>query len=129
MSDNDFVAKAYLKIGCPYSFKFLLFMSEAHLLNQIEVVACDPDDDEGYEQIKSMLKAATGANATFPTVEIASGDYLADSEGLIDYYAQKNEVVDKNPPTLAFYRRSIYSKMIDMKQEIFELKEQLAKDE
>ena len=31
-------AKAYIKVGCPFSFKFLTFMAEAKLLDEIEIV-------------------------------------------------------------------------------------------
>ncbi len=125
MTDNNYIAKAFLKIGCPYSFKFYLFMAESNLLDQIEVVPCDPADIDFYAQVKLMIKSVTSVDTTFPVVEIEPAVYLADSEGLIDYYAKKNNVSDTNPPTLAFYHRSIYPRMIEMKQEIFELKERL----
>ena len=125
MLDNNYVAKAFLKIGCPYSFKFYLFMAESDLMEQIEVVPCDPGDIDFYAQVKAMIKTVTGVETTFPVVEIEPAVYLADSEGLIDYYAKKNGLSDTNPPTLAFYRRSIYPRMIEMKQEIFDLKERL----
>ena len=38
MSDSIYVAKAYLLLNCPFSFKFLLFMAETGLLEQIEVL-------------------------------------------------------------------------------------------
>ncbi|MEM7110965.1 MAG: hypothetical protein AAF614_00930 [Chloroflexota bacterium] len=123
---NSHIAKAYLKIGCPYSFKFLMFMSETGLTDQIEIVGCDPAEAEAYDQLKESIKAKTGVPMTFPTVEIEPDVYLADSEGLIDYYAAKNGISDTNPPILAFYRESIYTTMINRKQELFELKQQLA---
>ena len=39
MSSNAFKAKAYIKEGCPFSFKFLLFMTEAGLFDQMELWA------------------------------------------------------------------------------------------
>ena len=42
MSPQPFKAKAYLKEGCPFSFKYLLFMVEAGLSDQIEVMSIPP---------------------------------------------------------------------------------------
>lgn len=103
-------AKAYLKVACPYSFKFLLFMSEARLLEQIEVVHCDPDD-ESFEDIKAKLSAGLGKPATFPTVEIEPGRYLADSDRLIDHYATRNGVAPAQLPALTFYKDSIFPQL------------------
>ena len=38
MSKATFKANAYVKEGCPFSFKFLVFMAEASLLDEIEIV-------------------------------------------------------------------------------------------
>ena len=40
MSQDAIKPRAYLKVGCPFSFKFLLFASEARLLDSIEIVRC-----------------------------------------------------------------------------------------
>ena len=42
MHRDPFKPQAYLKDGCPYSFKYLLFMAEAGLLDRVDVVRCDP---------------------------------------------------------------------------------------
>jgi hypothetical protein len=56
MAQESFKAKAYLRVGCPYSFKFLLFMAEARLLDQIDVIRCDPRGPS-FESIKAKLAA------------------------------------------------------------------------
>ena len=48
MSSTEFKAKAYVKEGCPFSFKFLVFMAEAGLLDHIEIVRMKPQDP-GFE--------------------------------------------------------------------------------
>lgn len=103
-------ARAYLKVGCPYSFKFLLFMSEARLLDRIEIVRCDPDDD-AFERIKAKLAAGLGKPATFPTVEIEPGRYMADSDRLIDYFAQQSSVAPAELAALSFYKESIFPQL------------------
>lgn len=103
-------ARAYLKVGCPYSFKFLLFMSEARLLDRLEIVRCDPDDD-AFDRIKAKLTAGLGKPATFPTVEIEPGRYLADSDRVIDHFAQKCGVAPTGLVALSFYKESIFPQL------------------
>lgn len=113
MSKDSFKAKAYLKVGCPFSFKFLLFMAEARLLDQIETIRCDPQDPD-FESIKAKLAAGLNKPATFPTVEVEPGRYRSDSDRLIEYYAQKNNVAADKLPALAFYKESIFPQVVEL---------------
>ena len=113
MKANQRPAKAYLKTGCPYSFKFLLFMSEARLLDQIEIVRCDPDD-VNFASIKEKLAAGLGKEATFPTVEIEPGRFEADSDRLIEHYAKKHSVVSGSLTALAFYKETIFPQLVEL---------------
>src|SRR5206468_45067 len=101
------------KEGCPYSFKFLLFMAEAKLLHSVDIICCDPADDE-FEGIKDMLSRATGKPATFPTVEVEPGRYLSDSDGLIAHFAVHGHVTQDSLPALEFYRRSIFPQLDEL---------------
>ncbi|MGN6452459.1 MAG: hypothetical protein ACTHL7_05210, partial [Steroidobacteraceae bacterium] len=56
---QSFKAKAYLKEGCPFSFKYLLFIVEAGLRDEIEVIRCDPSGPE-FEAVKTTLTAGLG---------------------------------------------------------------------
>lgn len=111
MSQEAFRARAYLKLGCPFSFKFLLFASEAQLLDSIEIVRCDPERPE-FENIKTKLERATNAKASFPTVEVEPGVYKTDSDKLIEYYAQRKRVADQKLQALSFYRDSIFPQLL-----------------
>ena len=113
MKRKQFTPKAYLKEGCPYSFKYLLFMAEAGLLDRIEVVRCQPES-AGFERIKAMLAAATNAPATFPTVEIEPGRYRSDSDRLIDYYARANDIDPGDLPALSFYKQGIFPQLQEL---------------
>lgn len=115
MSQDAFKPSAYLKVGCPFSFKFLLFVSEAHLLDSIEIVRCDPERPE-FEEIKIKLEQATHAKAIFPTVEVESGVYKTDSDKLIEYYARRTGVADQKLPALAFYKESIFPQLLESHQ-------------
>lgn len=107
MSRQPFKAKAYLKVGCPFSFKYLLFMAEARLMDQIEVIRCDPQDPQ-FKRIKAELAAATKKPAAFPTVEIEPGRFMSESDDLIAYYAGRNNIAVKELPALSFYKESIF---------------------
>ena len=69
MSDSIHVAKAYLLLNCPFSFKFLLFMTEAGLLEQIEIITFDAKEND-YVRKKAKLEDLLGSEISFPTVEI-----------------------------------------------------------
>ena len=102
MSPDSFKAKAYLKDGCPFSFKFLLFATEAGIGDQLELIRCDPDAPD-FAAVKARLDSALDEPATFPTVEIEPGRYLSDSDALIEYYATRNGVAPDRLPALSFY--------------------------
>jgi hypothetical protein len=124
MSESPYVAKTWLKVTCPFSFKFLLFMTEAGLLDQIEVVRCDQNDDS-FEQVRSDLAEATGDKVSFPTVEVEPGVFMSESEDLIRYFGEKNGLSEKEYPVLEYYRGGIFKRVLGMHREIRELKAQL----
>jgi hypothetical protein len=105
-----FKAKAYLKEGCPYSFKYLLFMAESGLLDQVDMVRCDPESAE-FDAVKHKLSEATGREATFPIVEVAPQRYLSDSDKLIEHYARGCNVDPGTLPALSFYTETLFPQL------------------
>ena len=116
MNTQPFKARAYLKEGCPFSFKYLLFMTEAGLSDRIEVVRCDPSDPE-FNAVKAKLAAGLRKPASFPTVEIEPGLYESDSDVLIRRYARKNGVEASRLPALAFYTETILPQILDLHEQ------------
>ncbi|HEX5420212.1 MAG TPA: glutathione S-transferase N-terminal domain-containing protein [Gammaproteobacteria bacterium] len=117
MNQQSFRAKAYVKEGCPFSFKFLVFMAEAGLMDRIEIKRVNPDAPD-FETVKAKLAAGLGKPATFPTVEIAPGRYMSDSDALIRYYASRNDAEPDQLPALSLYKETIFPKI----RELHELK-------
>jgi hypothetical protein len=113
MSSQSFKAKAYLKDGCPFSFKFLLFMVEAGLADRIEVIRCNPSDAQ-FDAIKAKLAAGLGKDATFPTVEVEPGQYQSDSDALIRRFANEHGVRTQGLPALTFYTETIFPQVIEL---------------
>jgi hypothetical protein len=107
---KPFRAKAYLKEGCPYSFKFLLFMVESGLSDRVEFLRCEPDTP-AFDAVKAKLSAARDGPATFPTVEIEAGRYETDSDRLIEYYAARHGIDVGKLPALSFYRETIFPQL------------------
>jgi hypothetical protein len=91
-------------------------MSEARLLDQIEIVRCDPNDPE-FERVKARLAEGTKKQAIFPTVEIEPDVYKSDSDELIAHYAATNDVEPANLPALSFYKDGILPQLIQFHEE------------
>ena len=106
-------AKAYLLDGCPFSFKFWLFMVESGLASQLEVIRCRPQQP-GFNEMKAMLSARLGKPATFPTVEIQPGEYRSDSEELIREYATRHSIDVAACPALAFYKETLLPQIVEL---------------
>jgi hypothetical protein len=115
MSAGKFRAKAYVREKCPFSFKFLVFMSEADLLDRIEIVRMNPADP-GFDAEKEKLSKHLGKAATFPVVEVERGQYMADSDHLIDRYASQAGLKPDAMPVLSFYKETIFPQLIELFQ-------------
>jgi hypothetical protein len=113
MNLEQFKAKAYIKEGCPFSFKFLAFMAEAKLLDEIEIVRLR-EGDADYETTKRKLGEHLGKPASFPTVEIEPNRYLADSDRLIEHYAQRKGMRPDEMPVLSLYKQGILPKLFEL---------------
>jgi hypothetical protein len=88
----------------------MLFMTEAGLLDQVDVIRCDPESAE-FDAVKEKLSKATGRDATFPTVEIAPQRYLSDSDKLVEYYARGRNIDPGNLPTFSFYNETLFPQL------------------
>jgi hypothetical protein len=112
MSGDAFKPKAYIKDGCPFSFKFLVFMAEAGLLDQIDVVRVREGEPE-HDAVKRTLTEHLG-KASFPTVELEPGRYLADSDRLIEHFAAGASVRPDDMPVLSLYKQGILPKLFEL---------------
>jgi hypothetical protein len=72
MSTDTFKPVAYIKEGCPFSFKLLVFMAEGGLLDDIEIFRVR-EGDPALEATKQRLSEHLGKAASFPTVEVEPG--------------------------------------------------------
>ena len=112
MTRDTFKAKAYIKEGCPFSFKFLTFMTEAELLDEIEIVRVREGDAE-YEAAKQKLTEHLG-KASFPSVEVEPNQYMTDSDRLIEHYAKREGLRPDEMPVLSLYKQGILPKLFEL---------------
>lgn len=115
MADDSFKPKAYVKEGCPFSFKFLVFLAEAQLLDDIDVERVSPEGPS-LDTVKQHLSEELGKPATFPTVEVEPGRYVADSDRLIDLFAARAGVNVDSLPVLRFYKETMFPQLIELHQ-------------
>ena len=113
MSHDSSKAKAYVKEGCPFSFKFLAFMAEAKMLDEIEIVRLREGEAE-YETAKRKLGEHLGKAASFPTVEVEPNRYMTDSDRLIEHYASRKGLRPDEMPVLSLYKQGILPKLFEL---------------
>lgn len=103
---EQFKAKAYVKEGCPFSCKFLVFMAEAGLLDEIAIVRCNPASPS-FEDEKYRLGTWLDKEVTFPVVELEPGQYKSDSDALIEHYARAHGIAADSLAVLSFYKETV----------------------
>jgi hypothetical protein len=113
MSKPEFKPKAYVKEGCPFSFKFLEFMAEAGLIDEIEIVRLR-EGDGAYEAARKELSESLGKPASFPAVEVEPDRFMTDSDRLIEHFAQLRGLRADTMPVLSFYKQTILPKLIEL---------------
>jgi len=113
VTTETFKPTAYVKDGCPFSFKFLTFMAEAGLLGDIDVVRLR-EGDPSYAQTKQRLDDHLGKPATFPTVEVEPDRYMTDSDALIEHFAKRAGRRPDDLLVLSFYKQTILPKLFEL---------------
>ena len=110
---EDFRPTAWVRTNCPYSFKFRLFVTEAGLAEQFNFIEMDPDSSD-FIRMRSELDQRSGRRTSFPTVEVTSGEFMSDSDALIDHFAETLGIDQSALPALSFYRRGLYVCYLEM---------------
>lgn len=113
MSTANFRPKAYLKDGCPFSFKLLLFLAESGMTAEVELIRCDPEAAD-FEAIKSRLEAGLRKRVTFPAAELEPDRYLSDSDALVAHFAAKRNVDIRTLPAFSFYVQTLFPQLLHL---------------
>ena len=124
MSETSFTPTLFLKQGCPFCLKVRLFLLESGQLDQVRIREFSPGTPEETE-IRTLL-AAVLDKVSFPTAELSSGKYLADSDGIIAHFAERAGVDPADLPTYRSYIDGVFQRVGALFRENKELKSQLA---
>ena len=118
----------YAKAGCPFTFRFILFLNDVDTLSDYEIKVAHAGE-RSYEEITKELEEATGGKASFPSMRLASGDYLVGSERLIEWAAEKNGLSTKTSPIIEYFKqhmapvnRQLFQKLRATQEELQALK-------
>lgn len=123
MTDTNTRPVLFVLPTCPFCMKLRLFLLEAGMLGDVEVREADTPERDAA--IRAEL-APHFDKVTFPTLQLSSGKYLADSDAIIAHFAEPAGIEPESLPT---YRTYVYGPLANMKKlfaENMQLKKQLA---
>jgi len=112
-----FTPTLYIKTDCPFSFKVVLFLQTAGLLEDFILAEYQQGTAEG-EALKLQLAKQCGGKASFPTIEVAKGDFRSESDELIQHYAKMHGIDSKQIPIIDLYQRGLFTTYIKMVKKI-----------
>lgn len=113
MTTTPFKPTAYLLLGCPFCFKFVLFMTEAGLLDQINIISFDPNAED-FESHKLALQQRADKPLSYPAVEMTPGVFQTETDHLIAQFAQENAIALDKLTTLAYYQQGVFTKYVEL---------------
>ena len=117
--------KLFVKGGCPFSYKFIIFLNEVGHLEDFEIDVAHADE-ESYEQITMYIYEKSGKKASFPTVETDNGIFIAGSDELIEHYSEIYKKSRDDIEMLKYWENNMMPRMRDIMKQLRESKEKLA---
>lgn len=117
---KDFKPTLYLKKGCPFCFKLRLALLEADMLGDVDI----EEFTEGTAQETTIRNELSGHfdKVSFPSAEIAPGEFMNDSDALITHFLSLEQIDPKSLPTLQAYIQGPFSDLLRLFKENKELK-------
>ncbi len=122
MNDQAFRPVIYLKDKCPFCMKIRIFLLESGLRDSVEVKTFTPgapEEQQVRDEVSPFLE-----KVSFPAAQVAPGEFLADSDGII---ARLAEGVGQDPgqmPVLKAYLEGPFQSLMTLFRENMELKKQ-----
>ncbi len=122
MTDASFRPTIYLKEKCPFCMKIRIFLLESGLRDGVEVkefAPGTPQEQEIRDAVSPHLE-----KVSFPAAEVAPGEFLADSDGIISRLAQGVGHDSGQMPVLRAYLDGPFQQIMTLFRENMELKKQ-----
>jgi len=115
----------YVKGGCPFSYKFLIYLNETNHLSDFTIKVAHADQ-ESYEEITNYLRKKTNNSASFPTVETPNGEFLSGSDELIQKYSEIYKIPRKDIKMIDYWENSMMPRMRNVMKQLRESNAKLA---
>lgn len=115
---TEFTPILYLKSSCPFCLKVAAFLAEAGVFDRFEVREFWPDD-EREAAIRDELSPHF-KNVSFPALQYAPGEFMNESDAIIDRYAAKLGI---DPEGLPFYRYILTGPLRGMREQFAQIRQ------
>jgi len=119
---DAFRPTVYLKDKCPFCMKIRIFLLEAGLRDQVTVKDFTPGA-ETEQQVRDEVSPHL-EKVSFPAAEVAPGEFIADSDGIIARLAEGVGVDPGQMPVLKAYLDGPFQSLMNLFRENRELKQQ-----
>jgi len=122
MTETVFKPVVYLLRGCPFCMKLRVFLLEAGLIDQVDIKLVE-QNSQALVQARETL-AAHLPKVGFPAVELEPGRYLANSDAIIDLFAERSDIDIATLPTFQDFVGGMFTGHIALYRENMQLKQQ-----
>jgi len=116
--------KLFVKAGCPFSYKFIVYLNEINRLGDFELHVAHADE-ESYEEITMYILEKSGQKASFPTVESSDGIFLTGSDELIEHFSSFYNITRDNIEMLKYWENNMMPRMRNIMKQLREAKEKI----
>ncbi len=122
MNDQAFRPVIYLKDKCPFCMKIRIFLLESGLRDSVEVKTFSPGEPQEQairDEVSPHLE-----KVSFPAAQVAPGEFIADSDGIIARLAEGAGQDPGQMPVLKAYLEGPFQSLMTLFRENMELKKQ-----
>lgn len=116
--------KLFVKAGCPFSYKFIVYLNEINKLGDFELHVAHADE-ESFEEITMYILEKSGQKASFPTVESSDGIFLTGSDELIEHFSSVYNITRDNIEMLKYWENNMMPRMRNIMKQLREAKEKI----
>ena len=117
-------SKLFVKGGCPFSYKFIIFLNEINKLDDFEISVAHADTSS-YEEITMYILDKSGQKASFPTVETDEGIFLVGSDELILHYSEIYNKSRDDIKMLSYWEINMMPRMRNVIKQLREANEKI----
>uniref|UniRef100_A0A7S0T5W2 Glutaredoxin domain-containing protein n=1 Tax=Erythrolobus madagascarensis TaxID=708628 RepID=A0A7S0T5W2_9RHOD len=109
--DAEHGVNLYVRAGCPFCTRLLIFLAEAGLMNRVEVVVVDGNEQllKSLAEMGRLQQSNSGEHekVTFPAAEVARGVLEMETDRLIEWFSGAFGVKREQMYVLPFYENGV----------------------